>query len=533
MRTLTTAAMSAFTAQVRQPRYQVLLWDLFTSGAPSLSTIVTGSALSTASAYALDITSNVIDPISLDEPGDKRAAKVSFQLMTHTGAFDPTSGANAAWIRENQVVQLKEGDATLSAGDYVTTFTGHIRGQVGYTLDREAIEKSTAVTAYGRRATPAFLKRTFTSKTYGRLVDYGTIVQDIAIDQMQLGANELARMPRLLGKVTQFATNSIVELAPLEAIDKILETVGLAVDFDGEGRLRTYDRNLRRSPEITYTTLDLISRVSIPASEHEGYNSVRVVGLDSTVTVTEQPEAAMARATIPVGFWRPVHTVEVRWSADDSVRCATTALAIQTSVNDHLLVRVGTERYRQQDEISGILSVTILAYVAALLVLIIICAIIEFAIPDISLPFGGPTIPVGKIASGLTLSFILFTISINSSGTYEIRGLPKLPVFKEIAVVMTKEGTLDYLLNEKELKNDWLNHQPALAEIALLELVFEHSLAFPREFSIVNDLRLEVGDLVELPIGNGMRVWVESFRKQLSRDRVPILDVSGSLAPRI
>ena len=533
MRTITPAATSAFTAQVRQPRYQVLMWDILSSGAPALSTIVTGSALSAASAYMLDVSSNVVDPLSLDEPGDKQASKVTFSLQTHTGAFDPTSGTNAVWVRENQVVQVKEGDATLSIGDYVTTFTGHLRGQVGYELDREAITKTTTIAAYGRRATPAFIKRTFVSRNYERLVDYGTIIQDIAIDQMGLGVNELSRMPRLLGKVTQFAQNSVVDLAPLEAIDKILETVGLAIDFDGDGRLRTYSRNLRRTPDILYETLNLIGRVAIPASEHDAYNSVKIIGLDSVITMQEQPEQELARATVPVGFWRPTHTVGVRWSRGDQVRCATTVFVIQTSVNNHLLLNVGEESYVQVDDFSGEISVDIIKYVAGLITLIIIVLLIQAAVPDICELPGLPNIPVGKILEAIVLQGILLTLALTSSGVYEIRGRPMLPVFKEISVVMTKAGTLDYLLHQKEITNDWLNSEVALSEIALLELIFEISQAYPRECTIVNDVSLEVGDIIELPVGNGMRIWVESLRKQLSRNTVPMLEIAGYLAPRI
>ena len=533
MRTLTTAALSAFAAIMRQPRYQVLLWDILSSGAPGLSTIVTGSALSAASAYMLDVTSNVVDPITLEEPGDKRAATVALTLMSHTPAFDPTSGANAAWIREMQVVQVKEGDALLSSGDYVTTFTGHIRGQVGYTLDREAITKTTSLTAYSRRATPRFLKRTFVSQNYGRLVDFGTILQDIGLDEMGLSAEERSRMPRLLGKVTQFAYNTIADLAPLEAIDKILETIGHVVDFDGDGRIRTYNRNLRRTPDILYENLDLVSRVSIPPSEHEAFNSVRVVGLDSQVTVVEQPDQTLVRLTVPVGFWRPTHTVDFTWSRGDTLRCQTTTFVIQTSVNDHLLLNIGDETYQQTSDFGGTITVEIVKFILGFITLIVIILLVKAAVPDIcSLP-GTPNIPVGRILEAIVLQLILLTLAVSSSGVYEIHGRPLLPVFKEITVEMTKEGTPDYLLNQKELRNDWLNSEVVLAEIALLELIFEISQAFPREFTILNDVRLEVGDLVELPIGNGMRIWVESFRKTLSRDQVPLLEVAGYLAPRI
>jgi len=145
---------------------------------------------------------------------------------------------------------------------------------------------------------------------------------------------------------------------------------------------------------------------------------------------------------------------------------------------------------------------------------------------------GGYTIPVGSIVQSILLSLLLYTLSIQSSGTYEIRGIPILPVFQEISAVMTAEGTQDYLLNQKEIQNDWINTQEDLLDTAMIELLFEVAQGKPRHVELVDDLRLEIGDIIQIPLDTQpLRLWIDSMRRVLGRESVPFLTLSGYLVP--
>lgn len=529
MRRLPHPLSAVMTSPQRQPRYQVLLYDILSSGAPTITQVVNGSA---ASAFQLDVTAFVHGGATIDEPGDKRASHVTFSLSDHLGSFDPVSGAYAAFLQENQIAHIKLGDATVSTSDYVGVFFGHVRGQVGFSIDRQSLRRETSVSLYGRRATPRYLKRRFTSRTYDAAVDFGTILLDIARNEMSLGGKELSRWPALLGVVTQFSVNSIVDLTPLEAIDKILEALGITSDFDGDGKLKTYNRDLRRGYDKLYVNLNLIGSVEIPQAETETYNSVKVIGLDKNITQLDQAETALARATIPVGFWRPTHTVDVWWSNDRSMRAHNTTVSIETSVNDALLLNIGTERYEETSEYGGRIRVDITGFVLTLIAVILVLMVASFFVPDIAPPFGGPNILVGSILQSIALQLILMVLAINSSGVYEIRGIPVLPVFKEISAVLTVEGTPDYLLNQKEIQNDWINSTEHLLDVATVELLFEVAQGKPRELTVVDDYSIEIGDIVQVPLGtNPLRIWVDALRRTLSRENVPMLQISGYLVP--
>ena len=529
MRRLPHALSAVMTSQQRQPRYQVVLYDILSTGAPTITAVVNGSA---TSAFQLDVTAFVHGGVNVEEPGDKRASHVQFSLSDHLGSFDPVSGAYAVYMQENQLAHIKLGDATVSTSNYVGIFLGHVRGQVGFSLDRQSLRRETTISAYGRRATPPYLKRRFTSSTYHAAVDFGTILLDIARNQMNLGGQELSRWPALVGTVTQFGVNSIVDLAPLEAMDKILEAIGLTSDFDGDGKLRMVNRDIRRGYDKVYPNLNLIGSVEIPQADTETYNSVKIIGLDKNITLVEQAETALARATIPVGFWRPSHEVDVWWSNDRSLRAPTTQLVIETSVNDALIFDLGSEEYQQTSDYGGRITIGIGAFLLTLIVIILIVMVISFFTPDIAPPFGGPLILVGSILQSFALTLILMTLSIHSSGVYEIRGIPILPVFQEISAVMTVEGTADYLLNQKEIQNDWINSQEHLLDIATIELLYEVAQGKPREVTVVDDYSLEIGDIVQIPLGaSPLRIWIESLRRTLDREGVPMLQLSGYLVP--
>lgn len=538
MRDLSTAARDLLNSSQRQFRFKVQMFDVLT-GSLSMAQIINESftfAVMSASGTALDVTEWVHDGVRWDDPGDRRAQKLSLKLSDLLGKFDPDLGLNSKFLMQGQVVRLIEGDESIDEEDWVTTFIGHIRGQVGFVIDRNSLEYQAEITAYGRRATPKYLKQKFISKTYNKRTEYADICTDIAIEQMKLTSGELERFPSSLGKVTQFVANSIVDMSPMEAIEKITETVGKVPEFDAEGKLFAYSKDLRRGPNKVFENLSLIFHYRVPSAEIEAYNSVSVTGLDKNITELEQPEQDVGRATIPVGFWRPTHTVKVPYSKDLKTRVRNAKMAVITSVNDTLVVGFGSESFSSPSEFEGQIEVSIFFYLISLLATIIIVSIVAAALPDqvTVLSFGvgtGITIPIGKIAQGAIFQLVLYTLSLVSSGSYEIRGNPIIPVYQEITAIVTNSNTPDYLLHQKEIHNDWINTEEELKELAILELLWETAQESPRDVGLLNDWSLEIGDVIQLPVAGGIKIWIESMSKTISRGSVPILELSGYKVP--
>jgi len=538
MRLLNSDARNVLTKSVRQFRFKLQLFDVLT-GSLSMAQIVnktfTFNTMS-AAGTALDVTEFTHDGVKWDDPGDRRAQKLSFQLSDLLGKFDPDVGQHAKFMMAGQVVRLIEGDESMDEDDWITTFTGHIRGQVGFSVNRDTLEYQAEVTAYGRRATPKYLKQTFISKTYNKRIEFANICNDIAREQMNLTGDELERFPSSIGKVTQFAANSIVEMSPMEAIEKILEAVGRVPEFDAEGKLFTYSRDLRRGPNKVFNDLSLIYYYRVPVAEIEAYNSVSVIGLDKNITEIEQPEQAVARATIPVGFWRSSHKVKLPYSKDLKTRVRNAKMLVQVSVNDHLLLSLGDEDFVALSEYEGQIEVSIDDFIITMVAIIFVAGVTAAALPDevtvISFGVGGGiTIPIGRIAQGVAIQLAMMTLAISSSGQYEIRGNVIVPVYQEINAIVTNSNTPDYLLHQKEIRNDWVNTEEECKELAILELLWETAQESPREVGLLNDWSLEIGDVIQLPVAGGIKIWIESMRKTIGRGIIPVLEISGYRVP--
>jgi hypothetical protein len=526
MRDLSDAMKIANHSLFRAYRFRVYLWDTLTPGAPTMQEIVRGTADTT---FRTEVTEFVADGLRIQDPGDRRASRLTMSLVSPDDRFNPHGGGHARFVKEGCVVRVLEGDAHVPEAEWVWTFTGHVRGQSGYNFSRESADRRADVTAFSRLANPKFSKMTFTSRTYGRFTDYGQILLDIVINIMGLRPEEFRRIDTALGKVTQFASSSIIGLTPLEAIDKILETVGQFADFDGEGVLRYVDRDMTRSPDLIDAEYEcFVQAFRVPSADVNVYNSISVVGLDKNLTETEHPGEDLATAQISVGFWRPRESVFVQWSKDRSARAKDTEMIVLQSIQDSLVIGgFGSETYEEIDDFSGRVVVNITGYLGTMMTLIGITLALEAAIGDYVLPFGGITVPFGKVLEAITISAITQTLATQSTGQYTIVGTLLIPVFKEIVVVMTQEGIPDYLLNQKQIRNDWLNEQEELLEVAQRELMFEFAQGQPREVDVVNDLSLEIGDIIYLPFGGGLRLWIESISKSISRGELPTMRLSA------
>jgi hypothetical protein len=541
MRSVSDQATAVYNSHIRQYRYAVYLIDVLGTGAPSWADIV-ASTTTALSGFQLDVTSHVADGLSINEPGDGRASQLGMTLVSRDDLFAPW-GTYARYVQRGCVVRVREGDAGLDENQWTWTFSGHVRGQAGYSVDRDGLTKETEIRAYGRRATPKYLKQQFISKSYGRRVDYGQILSDIARNEMGLATSELSRLDTVLGRVTQFAANTIAEMTPLEASEKLLETVGKHMDFDGEGLLRLYSYDLTRAEDLRLTDLRTVQGIRIPSADTETYNAIGVKGLDKNLTEVKEPDQLLARASLTVGFWRPRHTEKVEWSEDRATRAENTRMKVLTSVTESLILGFGTEAYDEADAYSGTIRIDITGYLATLIALIAVTLLAQAVIPDEVIPgipvvtdpatgvgstIGtGQTFSVGRLAQALTMMLITTTLSTISSGQYEIYGTVLVPVYKQLSTNAVEANTPAYLVHQRDIENDWINELDHAHEVAVRELIFEAAQRAPRELTLLNDPRLELGDIVLVPFAGGLRVWVESLRKTISRGQVPLLQIQG------
>jgi hypothetical protein len=140
-------------------------------------------------------------------------------------------------------------------------------------------------------------------------------------------------------------------------------------------------------------------------------------------------------------------------------------------------------------------------------------------------PGTGWTIPWGKILQAQASIAIMLIMMSMGSAQYEIWGTPYDYAYLEKQSIAVEDGLEYWLENEKEIKNDFIGTHDQADTIAVTELIWEKVLSNPRKISIVDDPRLEVGDIVALP--DGRKVVITALSKTIKRGEVSTLVIDG------
>ena len=466
-------------------------------------------------------------------------AKLSFTLGDPEGLFHPDSGTDRAYLRDGVILRLREGDTRVAENLWPWTFTGLIRGQIGWQKTRKSQNLEAKVTAYSRENSQSLKRRQITSREYTVGTELGVFLYDIAQAFMGLSSEEI-RIPPVLGLQLRHQINQIAQMTPWDAISTILATVGKVPYFDGDGRLTCIDKNMHRLPDRILPDYIRIHDYQVPERSQDTINKVRVIFLDTTLERVDSPYQKLGQAQVTTGFFSMHEKLECWWSEDHKQRAAGSSMKVIKSVNSGILP-VGTERYEEKDEFHGEIHVDIAVWVPILATVMLLEYLAAALIPDktsggqpvqtnptsgtgITLPFG-VTISWGRILQAQAMGAIMLIMMSMGSAQYEIWGIPYDYAYLEKESIAIEEG-LDYWEeNEKAIKNDFLGSYEQADSLAILEHIWEKSNAYPRKLLLDDDLALEIGDIAVLP--DGRKFMVSGMSKAIRRGEVPILALDG------
>ncbi|RJR37194.1 MAG: hypothetical protein C4567_13145 [Deltaproteobacteria bacterium] len=459
-------------------------------------------------------------------------AKLSFTLADPQGLFHPDTGVDRAYLRDGAIIRLREGDERVPEELCPWTFTGLIRGQVGWQKARKSQNLEAKVTAFSRENSQSLKRRKITSKEYTVGTELGVFLYDICETFLGLSPEEI-RIPPVLGLQLRHRVNQIAQMAPWEAVSTILETVGKVPYFDGDGRLACLDKNLQRLPDRVLPDYIRIHDYQIPERSQDSINKVKVVFLDSVLERVNGPYQKLGQAQVTTGFFSMHETLNCWWSEDRKQRASGTSMRVLKSVNSGILP-VGSEHYTQIDEFHGRIDVDIDTWVAVLASVMLIEYSVAAIIPDMALVFNigfgvsvgeGITISVGRLIQAQAMAVLLLIMMSMGSAQYEIWGTPYDYAYLEKTATAIEEGLNYWEENEKEIKNDFLGTYEQADNLAIRELVWEKSNSYPRKLIIDDDLALEIGDIVVLP--DGRKFMITGMSKNIRRGEVPILALDG------
>ncbi len=535
-RSLSPLMAGAMLGERRQPAYRVEIYDvrstLGTVSPTRINDIVVANVTGLGGLPELvgprDFTDD-IESIQISETaGDYidngiAATDVALRILDRDGLLDPLlspAPADGRWLRQGNVVVIREGDLQVPESDWPITFTGSLVGQPGREDDRDAATATLVAAAASREVD--FLRRSSTSRNFLQGTTYGSMVQDIAEGDMRLDVNEL-NLPSFGSNITRFVSTQFVEESPLVSIAKIAFVDGLLPRFEGDGRLGMIDGTITKGPARTYDNGREVLRVSRPITKQDGVNEIRIIGLSAELSKVIQDRQQLATASITTGFFTREARINVKWSEDGTQQALDVKMEVDASVADGVL-NFGGESFTNFPQVDGgsiagrIKIDGGLAQGAALAALVATAWVASLTVWDQAIFPSGNTIPIGRAVT-VSVGQVLFSILGKvGRGQYRIMGRPYEYVFQEIVSTARVSTVEPEERVELEIENHLLTSQAACDTVAERVLRRERAKQNVRQIEMFHDLLIEPDDVIQVGSGAGARRYmIQRITRELRR----------------
>ncbi len=351
----------------------------------------------------------------------------------------------------------------------------------------------------------------------------GTTLERIARDIAQaMGLTSTEYRFPATGFWVPHTNAQMADMSPWDMIETVLLAAGLAPFSDVVGRIRTLRRDVTRPADLVLDAPRVLAITG--ARARPAVNNVKLRWLDKNLTKVTQQDQVLASDSVTAGFFKLEQKRDEWFSDDRRQRAEATYMVVKQSINSGLLP-VGDEEYEVLDQFHGRLTVTTSAWVPALATASLLGLLGASALPDIAPTFGGPTIPTGKIVHGISEVAILLVMMSLGTGHYEFRGQPYDYVHARNTTEAFDKTAPKHANLEREIENDFISDATHAREVAVRELLYGIASSSTWGARIVDDPRIELGDILELP--DSSRLCVTGYDRDLSRGAPAVLEVQG------
>lgn len=461
------------------------------------------------------------------------SATVDVDLTPHATSVRQTQGEvtiSLAWHLELYGAAQPKARRPLSvAVNGELLFVGAIETVNDYRLSTGT--RTMSLTARTRDATPAWRDQPRVTNDYPQGTRLDVIARDVA--EMLLTPGEV-----LLPAVAVSAPQSSTQLAELSAwamLEALLLPAGYSPAIDGLGRLCVWSRDVQRPTDIVLSEdrlLEVTGGRSTPA-----LTRLQVKWLDPTLTRSEQQDRVLGQANITAGFFQLHQRQEIWFSDDHTQRARDTRLVIRQSANSGLL-NVCDEEWEVLGEVGGAgdlhgqIVLTTSAWVPLIATQAIASMLYAATIPDYVYSLvAGVTVSWGRLIHAAAEVDILIVMMSVGTGSYEIWGVPYDYVHGRNT---TEAYDASAIVGEDKLttiETDFVMNEAHAEAIAGREFLFAAMSANSFGLTMVDDLRLQVGDILELP--DATRLFVTGFDRNLSHGAPATLSVQGFQLPAV
>lgn len=399
-----------------------------------------------------------------------------------------------------------------------TLFVGVIDSISAYNF--KSGEHSLAVKAYSRDNTPTWKDVKRVTNIYPTGTPVNVIANDVAV-ALGLGPSEIA-----LPGVNVYTVHSNMQLANMaatEMLSGLLISAGYEPSVSAIGILKAISRSLARPSDVVLTE-DRIHEIKGNKAKSPT-TSVRIQWLDPNLQKVSQQDQPLANATITAGFFQLKQSQDVYWSNDRTQRAENTYLVVKQSANSGLLP-VCSESYRQVNPNQGLIELDTQFWAPALATAGLAGLLASSHLGDLVVSFaGGFTVPLGRVVETSSEVAILLVMMSIGTGIYEIRGNPFDYVHARNTTEADAFGVPAWLLKNDDIQNDFVMNENQAQAFAARELIYRARSAATYNATIVDDPRIERGDLVEL--ADGSRVYVLDYTRDLSPGAAAKLELTG------
>ena len=379
--------------------------------------------------------------------------------------------------------------------------------------------RSLTVTARSRDASPLWRELRRVSALYPVATPLSVIARDIALSLGLTGAEILFGDS---AATTVHSNTQLADLSAWEMLAKIWQPLGREPLVDARGVLKTISRDISRAADIVLTAEQIIAIGA--AKSRPPLTLVRVKWLDPNLTKVSQQSQKLAAETITAGYFQIHQKKHVQFSADGTQRAENTYLVIRQSANTSL-VPVCEETYQQLTLTEGLIQLNTSMWVPGLATVSLATILYNAMIPDAVPPPGTETMPVGRrIQAAAEVTVLLVMMSIGT-GMYEVWGTPFDFVHARNRTEAFDDAAPAWLGNEVEIENDFVMDEPMAQAFAVRELIYRAREAASYTVSIVDDPRIEPGDILQLP--DASRLYVTGYRRDLSPGAPAVLEIEG------
>lgn len=382
-------------------------------------------------------------------------------------------------------------------------------------------QRSLTLVARSRDASPLWREVRRVTDIYPTATPLAYIAREVAYS---LGLTDAELLLPVSSGYTVHSNVQLADLSGWQMLEQIYQAGGYMPFVDGKGRLKTISRDVSRPADVE---LEDDRIVSINGSRNRSaVTLVRVKWLDPNLTKVSQQDQVLANATITSGFFQLEQEQVLTFSDDGSQRAESTYMVVKQSANSGL-IDFCDEEYEQLTLTEGQITVTTSVFAPLLATASLAAIIFASKIPDAVV--GTVTVPTGRIVHGVAETTLLLVMMSLGTGMYEIRGHPYDYVHARNITEAYDCDAPDWQQREVDIENDFITSEEAAQALAVRELIYQNKNASTWSISIVDDPRIEPGDIVELH--DGTRIYVTGYTRNLTHGAPAVLELEGFRVP--